>query len=253
VTVHSRFLNETRTATGGLERWVLDPWQRQWGLVAGITAASPERDFALAATPAGVPLPGEPWGALVTSVGCGSVACAKQVHGTAIVRHLDDRMTGVVLDGYDGHVTARPGILLAVTVADCVPVYLVEPASGTLALLHAGWRGIAAGVLEAGVAAVAEASAVSVDRIVMHCGVSICGSCYEVGPEVFAAVTGQPAAAPAGIDLRRELTERAERLGVGRVTRSELCTSHTEGAFSSHRASGGHAGRMVAYLGRPVA
>lgn len=253
MTAQPAILNETRTAAGGIERWVLEPWQRRWGLAAGITAASFGSDFALTGVPADAPLPDQPWRALVAATGCDHVACSRQVHGTAICRHVDGRATGVALDGFDGHLTTQAGILLAVTVADCVPVYLVEPASGTLALVHAGWRGIAAGVLEAGVAAVAEVAGVSEKNIVIHCGVSICGDCYEVGPEVFDAVTGAPSAAAAGIDLRRELAARAARLGVGGVTLSELCTAHTEGAFFSHRASQGRAGRMVAYLGRRAA
>lgn len=246
-------LNETRTAAGGVERWVLEPWERQWGLVAGITAACPNQDFALSGTPIGNAFPERPWGELAASTGCARVACSRQVHGASICRHPGEGTTGAVLDGFDGHLTSEPGILLAVTVADCVPVYLAEPVSGTMAMLHAGWRGIAAGVLEAGIAAVADAAGTSEAKIVMHCGVSICGACYEVGPEVFAAVTGNRPAAPSGIDLRGVLARRAGKLGVGTVTCSGLCTSHTDGAFFSHRASRGLAGRMVAYLGRPLA
>jgi copper oxidase (laccase) domain-containing protein len=143
-------------------------------------------------------------------------------------------------------------VLLAVSVADCVPVYLTAPAAGAIALLHAGWRGTAAGILEAGIEVLERHAAVSRSDIVMHCGVSICGSCYEVGPEVILNVTGRSVDNPERLDLRAELARRAERAGVTEVTISPHCAAHDGGRFHSHRASGGRAGRMIAYLGRPL-
>jgi len=172
-----------------------------------------------------------------------------QVHGTTVAAHRTGVGGWTIKDGVDGHVTAERGVLLLVSVADCVPVYLCHPQTGTLGLLHAGWRGTAAGMLEAGIAAMTDLGA-SGSGIVMHCGVAICGSCYEVGPEVLRGVTGEDARAPGRLDLRAELARRARRLGVAEVSVSPWCAGHDSGEFFSHRRSGGNDGRMLAYLGR---
>jgi copper oxidase (laccase) domain-containing protein len=97
--------------------------------------------------------------------------------------------------------------------------------------------------------------------MVMHCGVGICGDCYEVGAEVVAQLRdsvapdapGLPGSGgPARIDLREVLLRQGRALGVGAVTVSPWCSAHDRGRFFSHRASGGRDGRMVAYLGRPL-
>ena len=87
----------------------------------------------------------------------------------------------------DGLVTAEPGVVLAVLTADCAPVLLADPAAGVVGAVHAGWRGLAAGVVEAGVAAMAELGAdpAACTGLV---GPAVGGCCYEVGPDVRAAV-----------------------------------------------------------------
>ncbi len=87
----------------------------------------------------------------------------------------------------------------------------------------------------------------------MHCGVGICGACYEVGPEVLARFAARTDTSPRHLDLRAVLVEQARRLGVGDVSVSPWCSAHDRDWFFSHRASGGRDGRMVAYLGRPLA
>jgi copper oxidase (laccase) domain-containing protein len=152
-----------------------------------------------------------------------AVALGNQVHGVEVMT-LNSARGWVYLDGIDGWVTSTPGILLSVTVADCIPVYLVVPGRG-VALLHAGWRGTAGGILRRGIEQLTSVTSSSPPDIVMHCGVGICGACYEVGSEVLAAC-GCPTQGP---------------------TPSRL--DHDGSLFYSHRASGGRDGRMVAYLG----
>ncbi len=77
-----------------------------------------------------------------------AVALGNQVHGVEIMG-LDAGRGWIQVEGIDGWITTRPGILLTVTIADCVPVYLVAPGRG-IALLHAGWRGTAGGILGRG-------------------------------------------------------------------------------------------------------
>ncbi len=178
-----------------------------------------------------------------------------QIHGTGVAWHPRGFDGGgwLILDGVDGHATAEPGLLLTITVADCIPVYLTVPEKRAVALLHAGWRGIAGGVLERGVELLKQRAFTKGSEIIMHCGVGICGSCYEVGSEVTEALTGHPTegGGSARIDLREILSRQAAELGITEISASPWCTAHDRERFFSHRASGGRDGRMVAYLGLP--
>src|SRR5207247_9475669 len=80
-----------------------------------------------------------------------ALVLSHQVHGTEVQWHDALPEGWLVLDGVDGHATAERGALLTVTVADCIPIYLTVPHKGAIALLHAGWRGVAGGVLQRGV------------------------------------------------------------------------------------------------------
>ncbi len=245
-------MTEQYVGSAGLPRYELTTWLDQLGAVAGVTARTDGYDLGLASpNPCGVVL--ERWRRLRQATGgMHGVVAARQAHGASVAVYLE-RFEGVLLgDQLDGHATATPGILLAVTVADCVPVYLAEPKSGALALLHAGWRGIAAGILEAGIRRLEGLSGAPARELVMHCGVSICGSCYEVGPEVVHAVEGRTADGPTPLDLRRALLGRGRAAGIRRVSASSWCTAHHPERFFSHRRSGGADGRMAAYLGRPM-
>jgi len=178
-----------------------------------------------------------------------TVVLGHQVHGTAVRWHESLPEGWLILDGVDGHATSQLGVLLTVTVADCIPVYLAVPQKGVIALLHAGWRGTAGGVLARGVDTLVQRGAAKTSDIVMHCGVGICGECYEVGPEVAVrfGLSGT-----VHLDLRAALTHQARELGIQEVSSSPLCSAEERDRFFSHRASGGRDGRMVAYLGRPL-
>lgn len=236
-------------------RMELAEWRTEFGVVAGITTrGTPDAPWDLnlsGADTVGATL--DRWGAFRNAEpGFALVTLGRQVHGTEVAWHEAGR-GWLLLDGVDGHATAAAGILLAVTVADCTPVYLLDPVSGAMALLHAGWRGASGRILERGIRLLAGRTGADPSGIVMHCGVSICGACYEVGPEVFEAF-GLPAP-PAGkgpLDVRARLVEQARDLGVTRVTVSPCCSGHDAGLFHSHRRSGGRDGRMVAYLGKPA-
>ncbi len=245
-------LDEAPVTHGRIHRYALPGWIDHTGIVAGITAARPGQDFRLGPTaPSGEAL--SQWHRLMREVGTGfrTAVVARQVHGSEVHRWGDHLSSGLtVVDGVDGHVTATAGILLAVTVADCVPVYLVQRESGAIALLHAGWRGVAAGVLEAGLQQLLLVGGGTAQTVAMHCGISVCGSCYEVGPEVFRALGISPPPGPRPLDLRSELTRRGMGLGIGAVSVSRWCTVHDRGRFFSYRAGRESAGRMVAYLGR---
>lgn len=232
----------------------LAEWADRYGLTAGITTRDGGFNLGLLTPEPAADVLGR-WRVFAAAMtpGFPSIVAGLQVHGRVVARHHAPVSGWTMLDGVDGHATAAAGVLCCVTVADCVPVYLAHPPSGTVALLHVGWRGAAGGMLEAGLAALGDLGVARVSNVVMHCGVAICGTCYEVGPEVISAVTGAPAGRPGPLDLRAVLAARAGAAGVGEVSISPFCAAHDADRFFSHRRSGGGDGRMLAYLGRPIA
>jgi hypothetical protein len=115
-----------------------------------------------------------------------------------------------------------------------------------VALLHSGWRGTAARILDAAIAALA-APASRPEELRVHLGPSICGRCYEVSADVREQLTGMPANRPGHVDLRLLLAEHAREAGVRELTVSEFCTRNaTTTSFFSHRA--GDTGRQVAVI-----
>ena len=227
----------------------MDSWSRAFpGVVAGITLRP--ADFGLASSDSAWRVI-ERYEALARGFGFDSIAVARQVHGShvCISEGSDPRGFRIVGEA-DGLATDRTGLLMTVTVADCVPVFLLAPDSGCIALLHAGWRGVAAGILDRGIAALAALRGSAASDLRVHLGPAICGSCYEVGPEVLSSF-GIRAREPGHLDLRDRLMEQARNAGVPRaaVTRSALCTSCDRRTLHSHRGSGGTAGRMAAFFG----
>jgi YfiH family protein len=178
------------------------------------------------------------------------IAIGRQIHGAELMEHVDAQQPspfaapGSPISEVDGHVTAQPGLVPLVFVADCLPVVLSGPRG--VAVLHCGWRGLAAGIIARGAEAVAATDAA------IGPGIGAC--CYEVGEEVLAEF------APLGTDICAEgrmldLPEVARRLlaeaGVGRVESAELCTSCEKRLFFSHRRDSGRTGRQagLAWIG----
>lgn len=242
---------------GAVPRWEVPGWREEFGVVAGVTGrgeAGADYDLGLWTDQPVGQVSGRWREFLRAEPGFRAAVLAHQVHGARILDHHAAGPGWTVIGGADGHRTGQSGLLLLVTVADCVPVYLLDPVGGRISLVHAGWRGTAAGILEAGIRELAAAGGTPVEKLVMHCGVAISGLCYEVGPEVHQALRpGPEAVAGRGIDLRAVLAGRARGLGVRRVTVSPRCTATEAGDFFSHRRSGGRDGRQVAYLGIPDA
>ncbi|MGE0353831.1 MAG: polyphenol oxidase family protein [Gemmatimonadales bacterium] len=256
---------------GPVPRLELAGWRDRYGVVAGITVPG-DTGFDLGlwtGRPVGQVMGN--WRAFLgAEPGFAGHVLGHQVHGKRVRWH--DSISGwVIQEGVDGHATATPGLMLLVTVADCIPVYLLAPERRAVALLHAGWRGTAAGILEQGIEMLVESSCCSAAEVVMHCGVGICGGCYEVGYEVIEAVGGEtvrrsdgrtarparlsvgPSDRPKGhLDLRAVLAEQARALGLADISTSQYCSGHDRPGFFSHRASAGADGRMVAYLGIPA-
>ncbi|MFW6085211.1 MAG: laccase domain-containing protein, partial [Gemmatimonadota bacterium] len=166
------------------------------GLAAGVTLRGSERggedDFGLAT---GGPAwrMAERYVRLARSLGFPAVAVALQVHGAELAAAADAPARGLWIPGEaDGFVGVAPGRLFVVTVADCVPVYLVDPEARAFALVHAGWRGAAAGILDRALDRLSGGRDRLPGALRMHLGPAICGDCYEVGPEVPRAFGREP-------------------------------------------------------------
>ena len=232
----------------------LQEWRERYGLVAGITERGADGQFSMGLW---VEEPAvsvhERWRVFRRWMAprFPSVVLAHQVHSAFVRWHGPQEPGWLLGDGYDGHATGEAGVLLTVTVADCVPIYLADRRGRGFGLLHAGWKGVAGGMLEAGVKVLGERTGAAPSDLAVHFGVGICGSCYEVGPEVAWAVRGEGSPGKVRLDLRAELVRRAGRLGIGEVSASTLCSACDADRFFSHRGSRGDGGRMVAYLGRP--
>jgi YfiH family protein len=174
---------------------------------------------------------------------------ARQVHGRT-VRHHREMAPGLhLVADCDGHVTRAPGVLLAVAVADCVPIFLVAPRARAVGVVHAGWRGVAAGVVEAGLDALKQRLDVAAVDVEAHLGPAICGGCYEVGPEVHRGLGLPDPGRAATVDLRGAVAGRLRRRGVpaAKISTSSWCTRCGDSPFFSHR--GGDPHRQVAFVG----
>lgn len=156
------------------------------------------------------------------------VAVNRQVHGAELVFHPSASPADPEADG---HVISGPGVVGLVYVADCLPVALAGP--GGVAMLHCGWRGLAAGIVARG------ADAVGATHAAIGPGIGPC--CYEVGDEVLAAFSGLGAGVADGRML--DLPEVARRLlresGLTTIESADLCTCCEEELFFSHRRDAG--------------
>lgn len=186
------------------------------------------------------------WSALRRELRTGGprFATASQVHGARVLEHATAWEGWLRADEADGHFAAERGTALGVTIADCVPVFLAHP-SGAIALLHSGWRGTAARIVERGIDAFAKRG-LAVADLRLHSGPAICGKCYEVSADVYAQLTGTNPGVPKTIDLRALIADHARARGLKHITTSSSCTRCNNDRFYSHRA--GDAGRQLGVM-----
>jgi hypothetical protein len=246
-----RIVREER-AEGAVPFYVHPEWAGRFPwLVQGTTArgqGDEPFDLRLFGTlPVGTVL--ERWRALRGATGLPSAVHARQVHGATVAIHSRGAPGLLIIDDLDGHATREAGLLLTVSVADCIPISLVDPVRRAIALLHGGWRGVAAGILERGIATLGALAGSDPGDLHLHLGPAICGACYEVGPEVHAALGVEVPPGPRPIDLRAIAAERAVTAGVApdRISVSAFCTRCGDSPFFSHRAGCGE--RQVGLLG----
>ncbi|HBO14143.1 MAG TPA: peptidoglycan editing factor PgeF [Halieaceae bacterium] len=181
-----------------------------------------------------------------------SVRWLHQVHGTRVL--VDD---GDASAPADAAVSRRPGLACAILTADCLPVLFCSVDGRVVAAAHAGWRGLAGGVLEATIAAMA----VDPGDITAWLGPAIGPRAFEVGPEVHAAFAAHWPADPAALhaafrpgrgdrlhaDLHALAGARLAAAGVTACFRDPRCTASDPGRFYSFRRDG-DTGRMVSLI-----
>lgn len=233
----------TEERRGDVPLFVHPEWTRWNWLVQGITAREAGNFSSFGEQTANVVQ--TQWRNLRQRTGTRRSVLGRQVHGAHVLSHETFADGMLFTNDADGHLTRVVGTLLAVSVADCVPVFIVDERARMVAALHAGWRGVAAGIMGRGIKCMGGFIA----NTHIHLGPAICGNCYEVGPEVHTAI-GLPApAANTPIDLRAILARQAVDVGVPaeQITTSIYCTKCGDSPFFSHR--NGDAERQVGVIG----
>jgi len=177
-------------------------------------------------------------------------AWLKQIHGTTVVDAGPDVLTA------DASVTRQAGCICAVLTADCLPVLFCDRAGRVVAAAHAGWRGLAQGVLEATVAAMQVPPA----EVLAWMGAAIGPDAFEVGddvrqafikqhPEAAAAFVAHPSGVPGKwlADIYQLARNRLNRVGVQAIYGGGRCTFNEAGHFYSYRREG-VTGRMASLI-----
>jgi len=173
------------------------------------------------------------------------VRLIKQIHSDLV---RDAASVGPGDEG-DALVSFRAGISIGVKTADCVPILLVDPATGAIASVHAGWRGTAQKILPKVIRVLAARRAVRPENLRVAIGPAIGGCCYEVGPEV-AHRFGMEVSGVVHIDLAQLNRRQLIDAGVENIWVSGECTYCSAKRFYSYRREKENAGRMVSFIGR---
>ncbi len=167
------------------------------------------------------------------------IAHLHQVH-SAIVYEVNAPVEGNI-DG-DGLISASTGLYLAVKVADCYPIFLMDPANMAFGVVHAGWRGSVKGIVEEAVRRMRGRFGTEPSNLIVAIGPGICGKCYEVGAEVarlfnhgISSVNGRYY-----LDLVEYNRNLLRKMGVPdeNIVDTGLCTYEDSELFNSYRREG---------------
>jgi YfiH family protein len=174
-----------------------------------------------------------------------NLATVKQIHSATCV--AADGRAGVLGPG-DALLEDRPGAVIAVKTADCLPILLVDERRRAVAAVHAGWRGTVARIAAGAVAAMGRRFGSEARDLAAAIGPAIGKCCYQVGPEVAAqfGVEGRAYISLADAN-RRQLLETG--VTPERIYASNLCTMCLAGEFHSFRRDGEAAGRLYSFAG----
>jgi len=179
----------------------------------------------------------------------------RQVHGTEVLRFDAPAVSKAASDEpvADASVTSTPGVVLAILTADCLPVVFTNTTGTQIGAAHAGWRGLADGVLESTVSAMHAPA----NELIAWLGPAAGPQAYEIGEEVFAAFVSHDAEAASAfiatrpghwrVDLYQLARQRLAALGITRVHGGDLCTISDPQRFYSHRRDA-RTGRMATLI-----
>ena len=186
------------------------------------------------------------------------VVSCHQVHSARVVRVEQQSPEELRRERADVLVTNRAGRFLSLRFADCVPLLLFDPVRGTLALAHAGWRGVLAGVAAAAVKALVDEFGTAPGDLLAGVGPSIGPCCYQVGEDTAALFADRPRgivryeAGSIVLDLWALNVDALVSAGVPprQIEISAICTRcHADEFFSHRAANGGPSGRFAALAG----
>ncbi len=173
-----------------------------------------------------------------------------QVHGTDVHEHRMVENSPVCADAC---ISRTPGLACAVLTADCLAILLCTKSGNAVAAVHAGWRGLLAGVIEACVEQLAAG-----EQILAYVGPAISAAAFEVGPELRAAFLARDPSSNAAFkpgrgdrffaDLALLARQRLHNLGVAMISESGHCTYTEQELFYSHRRAGPRTGRFASMI-----
>jgi YfiH family protein len=180
--------------------------------------------------------------AMLGRCGVRAIRVPSQVHGATVVTSSGGEGYSVGVVTADGLVTTARETAVAVHVADCLPIAIAG--AGGVAMLHAGWRGLAGGVVESGVATLGVTGIGGPLEAVIGPGARAC--CYETGPEVHALFAPYASSRDRRLDLVAIATAQLRAAGVASVADVGLCTlCAPDGLLFSHRRDGASTGRQA--------
>ena len=187
---------------------------------------------------------------MVESLGLKPIAHLKQVH-SAIIYRVDNELDAE-LEG-DGLISNSPDLYLAVKVADCYPVFLLDPVNKAFGVVHAGWRGSYKGIVKLAVQKMGSEFGTKPENLFVVIGPGICGSCYEVSHDVAAKFDFGVVQKDGHIylDLNAFNIHELNEIGVPRpnILDSPFCTYEREDLFWSYRRHGQRKRSMWAVIG----
>lgn len=184
-----------------------------------------------------------------------SFASSHQVHGTGVLCATESGR----YDGYDALIASRPGLLLGVTVADCVPILVYDAKKRAVAAIHAGWRGTVGSIVTKTLAAMQQQFSTSAGNCYVYVGTCIDECSFEVGPEVAAQFAPEftrvgPDTGQSYVDLKAANTAQLTHFGIpaSQIEVSPFSTVLNNDDYFSYRAAvsrAGQTGRMLAVIG----
>lgn len=183
-------------------------------------------------------------------IGPDEVAIPRQCHSTEVRIVL----RGGAVENADALITAAPNVWLAVSVADCVPMFMVDRSSKVISAVHAGWRGSAGRIAEQAIRTMTEAFGTDPEDLFVFIGPSAGKCCYEIGPEVaerFGQSVLEQRNGSVYLDLKQENLRQLKTAGVREehVEVSDSCTVCNPAIFHSYRRDKERSGRMMGIMG----